>query len=112
MSWQDARRDGEALAAAIMERIRAAEASEDGRCGEVRLAEFADLVTYQFLKPSEKWPWRHHSMVIRAAARALRRDGLRVKKVTLDLKGFLDYLAKNDLKNTEVTRAQYLSLAE
>lgn len=107
MSWQAAKADAERFASFILQRMK-----EAGAAGApVRLAEFPDLETYQFLKPGEEWPWRHHQAVIRAAARQLRRAGHPVTLVPVTLPAYLDYLARGDLKNTTENRAAFIGQA-
>lgn len=107
MSWQEAKADAEVTAARMLERIRAA----GGEVGEIQLAEYRDLESYQQLKPGEPWPWRHHLAVIRAVARLLRRAKYRVRLIPLGLSDYLDFLAAHELQNTPANRAQFISWA-
>lgn len=108
MTWQTAKADASILTARMLERIRAAQA-EGHVVSEIQLAEYTDAESYHFLRPGEPWPWKHHLSVVRAAARILRRENLNVRLVPLDLRSYLDWLARFDLKNTDANRAQFLA---
>jgi hypothetical protein len=107
MTWQSAKHDGESRAALMLEKLRAAQRAGQ-MVTEVRLSDYADAETYQFLRLGEEWSFEYWQMVNRAVARALRKEGFKVRLVPLHLADYMNWLADESLGDSAESRAQFV----
>lgn len=84
---------------------------EDFSGATVRLSQFPDQATKDFLKPDDlAWSVEFHTMVNRALAREFRRRNARVEFITIELPEFFDWLVASKKENSPATRAEFISL--
>ena len=98
MTWQEASTVARQLVSRELARRAVAHPEAAAQLGAdmdfIRLADYPDEATYEALNEGVLWTWTFHRMVNKAAARQLRAAGFRAKIVTLGLKEYRDWLAR------------------
>lgn len=75
----------------------------------IRLALFESEACYVFLKGPNDWNFSYHQMVIRAAARELKRRGFNVSLPVLKLVDYWNFLELEKEKDSPALRAKFIS---
>lgn len=103
MSWQSAKQ-------IALQYLRRLNLPEDLTGIQIKLADYPDQETKDFLKPGDRaWTLEFHRMVNNAFARELRKRGGTVQFITIQLPEFYDWLVKENLDNTPAYRAAFVS---
>lgn len=75
----------------------------------IKLSEYQDQPTLDFLQPGNTWTLEFHGMVNNALAREMKNRGAKVDFVPIILDAYFAWLAKFNLPNTPANRAQFIS---
>jgi hypothetical protein len=111
MTWSSAKFQADKLYPAFIGRVRELE-SRYGKPSIIPISIYDTDHDLAVLRPEDKGQWtaEFHASVMRAMARRLRREGYKVKLITLDAAKYLRWLASEGLKNEPQNRAAFISL--
>lgn len=105
MTWAEAKQAAEPRANAMLERLRAAGATQGA---EVRLSIYDDSAWTIFGDSGGgEWSREDHENITRAAARIISRAGYRPNFVQIHGAEYLDWLVKEHRENSAESRAVY-----
>lgn len=109
MTWANAKADADRLTAAILERV-AALAREHGQpTGPIRLAIYPTPHDFRYLRGSDPWSHEHHTAVVRAVARQLKRLGHKIALIDCTAEGCAAWLNERGLIGNTQHRAAYVA---
>lgn len=102
MNWQRAKREAERWRERLEGCVRRVP-----RGGEIVLTVYDGGATYRALNPGETWTVEEHTMVVRALARIIRREGLHVRIRTLSLRAYRAWLGATGGSDSRASRAAF-----
>lgn len=106
MTWDSAKQDA-------LKRIEIMLQGKDPGGIQIALSDYNSEETFRFLTGQEDewkdWSFGYFKMVNRAVARELRARGAKVARAEIELQPFLDWLTKNNEKNSPASRAMYVA---
>lgn len=108
MTWSSAKSDAQRMVAAILERVASLRA-EHGEPSTIRLAIYPAPHDFRYLRPGDPWSWEHHTAVVRATARELKRHKLKIDLVECTADGCASWLDAAGMVNNTATRAAYVA---
>ena len=100
--------DAERMCGAILERV-AALSSADGAPSAICLAIYPSPHDFRYLRPGDPWSWEHHTAVVHATKRMLKRQGITVDLIACTAEGCAAWLNEQGLIGSTQNRAAYVA---
>lgn len=97
------------MTAAILERIAALERERGSLTTPLRLAIYPTPHDFRYLRGPDPWSWEHHTAVVRATARELKRAGHRVNLIDCTAEGCAAWVNERGLIGNTQHRAAYVA---
>ncbi len=108
MSWAAANIDAERMTAAILERIAALHL-EHGEPDAISLAIYPTAHDFRYLRGKDPWSWEHHTAVVRATQRQLKRHRVKITLMTCTAEGCASWCDAQGLVPSTQNRAAYIA---
>ncbi len=111
VTWAAANVDAERLVSEIEALVSAKQAERPGiPLGRLRLAVYPTPHDFRYLRGSDPWSWEHHTAVVRAVARLLKRRGYHVELVDCTAEGCASWCDAKGVPATTQHRSAYVAL--
>lgn len=107
-TWPSAKSDASRMTAVILQQIAAIREQYGEISSPVRLAIYPTAHDFRSLRPADPWSWEHHTEVVRAVQRLLKRHGIKAQFVACKAAGCLSWLDENGKVNSLENRAAYI----
>lgn len=112
MTWSAAKADAQTQVSRtlhlIADRLREAPPGTQPP-DSIRAAIYPSAYAYRYFKPDERWSWEHHTAVMRAFQRLMKREGIRVDLREIEPAAFEAWAIKQGMSDNPGTRSAYVA---
>ena len=109
MTLDSTQRDAERLITVILERVAVLTAEHGMPTQAIRLAIYPTAHDFRYLRPGDPWSWEHHTAVVRAVARKLKRHHLKIALTDCTAEGCAAWLDAKGMIGTTQNRSAYVA---
>jgi len=109
MTWSSDKADADRMVAELLEMIEELSSKHGQPAGSIRLAIYPTPHDYRYLRGNDPWSWEHHTAVVHASARELKRRGYDIDLIDCTAEGCAAWLNERGLIGTQKNRAAYVA---